>query len=397
MNLILHIGTEKTGTTFLQEWLYQNRAPLSAQGVFLSGVLDYPNNRKLVSWVQTSLDDYTRMQGVSSVEEKARFFAGFEQEFADEVRRARHSHHSMIITSEHFHSRLGTVAELVRLKRLLSSLFNTVHIICYVREQADLHASLYSTALRLSFTSSITEFKPVTADGQYYNYDNLASLWAGVFGRECLDFRIYNRNEFFNSDIRQDFLQVFGSALDVNRLNYSVGSSNTRLSLLQGAAFRVVNEQLPYWNNGRIDANNQFFKNILEGCDALRHGSIQDHRQEEFNRLFFDSNKRFFERYIGAGKSFAAAQVGRDQKRDVRLALKEVADIIANMLRCILKKIGKRLLLDRDADFLSAVAMKFETQTPLTREEAVELMNLARRARPHDQLIDRKLLEWGQS
>ena len=44
MKCILHIGTEKTGTTILQDWLYDNKVELSKVGVYLSDNLGKTNN-----------------------------------------------------------------------------------------------------------------------------------------------------------------------------------------------------------------------------------------------------------------------------------------------------------------------------------------------------------------
>ena len=43
MRLILHIGLSKTASTFLQNWLYENRGNLSEQGTYLSKILQAQN------------------------------------------------------------------------------------------------------------------------------------------------------------------------------------------------------------------------------------------------------------------------------------------------------------------------------------------------------------------
>ena len=55
MKLILHIGMEKTGTTSLQQWLFQNKILLSNNGFGISEILGEGNNRKLPSYF---IDDY---------------------------------------------------------------------------------------------------------------------------------------------------------------------------------------------------------------------------------------------------------------------------------------------------------------------------------------------------
>ena len=81
MDCVLHIGTEKTATTLLQEWLYANKAELSSQGIFLSAIAKEGNNRKLVSWCQSQVDDWLRRQGVTTLEQKAGLLQDFEAQF----------------------------------------------------------------------------------------------------------------------------------------------------------------------------------------------------------------------------------------------------------------------------------------------------------------------------
>jgi ubiquinone/menaquinone biosynthesis C-methylase UbiE len=119
MKLVLHIGTEKTGTTLLQDWLYANKAALSEQGVFLSAVMGQTNNRKIVSYFQTSLDDFTRRNKIHSQAEKAAYFEGFEAEVWAEIKAGAAEHHTMVITSEHFHSRLCNRKEIQALAAFL--------------------------------------------------------------------------------------------------------------------------------------------------------------------------------------------------------------------------------------------------------------------------------------
>ena len=50
MKAIIHIGTEKTGTTTIQEFLHLNRSKLANQGVAYLQSPGLRNNRKLVTY-----------------------------------------------------------------------------------------------------------------------------------------------------------------------------------------------------------------------------------------------------------------------------------------------------------------------------------------------------------
>ncbi|WP_170763745.1 hypothetical protein [Ruegeria lacuscaerulensis] len=210
MKLLLHIGTEKTGTTLLQEWLYANKEALSEQGVFLSKVCGSGNNRRLVSYCQSSLDEFTETNRIMTLEDKERYFRGFSKKFQAEIAKASKKHHSMVITSEHFHSRIQKPEEVARLKSLFEGNFESVKVLCYLRPQWDLRESLYSTAVKYGNTGAIENFQSsVDTEGNYYNYYNLAEFWAGAFGKENTELRVYDRNGFFARRLAQGFPDSF--------------------------------------------------------------------------------------------------------------------------------------------------------------------------------------------
>ncbi|MEL6647753.1 MAG: hypothetical protein AAFQ05_08615, partial [Pseudomonadota bacterium] len=149
MKCVLHIGTEKTATTLLQNWLYDNEAALSAQGVALSQVMNAPNNRKLVTYAQGGIDDYLKMRGIHDEAARQVFFRGFPEAMDAEIRaKAQSGHHTFLITSEHFHSRLQGPQQVARVREILAPYFDEFRIVCYFREQSKKRTSLYSTGLR---------------------------------------------------------------------------------------------------------------------------------------------------------------------------------------------------------------------------------------------------------
>ena len=106
MKCILHIGTEKTATTTLQDWLYDNQAELSKGGVYLSDNLGKTNNRLFPVYFQDHLDDWAIENGIGSEGEKAQYFEGFIERLKSEIQTAKKTHNYFVITSEHLHSRV---------------------------------------------------------------------------------------------------------------------------------------------------------------------------------------------------------------------------------------------------------------------------------------------------
>jgi hypothetical protein len=85
MHCILHIGTEKTGTTLIQNWLYENKDALSAQGIGLTETGEKANNRKLCAYCQDGMDDYHKRHSICDKEERQAFFYNFEKEMQCEI------------------------------------------------------------------------------------------------------------------------------------------------------------------------------------------------------------------------------------------------------------------------------------------------------------------------
>ena len=89
----------------------------------------------------------------------------------------------MLITSEHFHSRLVDEASVRKLAKFLSGLFREVEVICYLREQSAVRKSLYSTNLKGRGTQPYASFgADEDENSTYYNYYNLVTRWSNVFG-----------------------------------------------------------------------------------------------------------------------------------------------------------------------------------------------------------------------
>lgn len=395
MKLILHIGTEKTGTTLLQEWLYHNRKNLGTQGYFLSNCIGRPFNRDLVSYFRKAPDDFWNRNNIRSENDKMRFFKNFLEKFKEELRQASEAHHTTIITSEHFHSRLGDPADLASFSEFCRQNFRKTRVICYLRPQWSVRQSLYSTALKTNSTIKFSEFDSnIKPDSPYYNYYNLYHRWGENFGFANLDFRIYDRANFLDGDLRQDFLGAVGDDIDSSALDFSIESANESIKLLMGHALIGINKAIPLFSNGGMDKRNYYYKSIATQIDALNVGEIIDDRAQEIADTFHDSNARLAREAFGREELFSEPEQKTAAERV--FSAQDVADIIEQVVSAYAQRTSRRLLFDEDANVLRDVALKYQSGAPVTREEALALMSLAARARPNGALILQKLNEWRQ-
>ncbi len=394
MKCILHIGTAKTGTTLLQNWLYGNRAGLGLQGVCLSDMLGKTNNRLFPAFFRKELDDWARRERIATPEGKAAFFRGFPEALAAEIAGASQHHTHFAISSEHLHSRVTERDEVEAIRRFLAGVFSGVKVVCYFRNQFDIAVSLYSTALKISSVADFNAFLcQARPENHFYNHAAIADLWSGVFGRENCDFRIYDRAAFLGGDIRRDFLAAIDPSLRFDDLDATVASANESLSLLEAAAFRRINAAFPYWaeNNGGVDPFNLKAKSAFRSLGALKIGAQDAGRRAEIESRFEAVNSAFFERYFGSENRFRTT--GTPAGSSEMIPAEQVREIVDQTLEAAFGLVADALR-DGDADGLRDIASKIAARRDMPLSDALILMKLARRARPGGPHIRRKVEEW---
>jgi hypothetical protein len=182
MKLIIHIGTEKTGSTSLQRWLTLNGKELVNYGVWYSSALGNQDNRLIAVYaVDTESEDDGFVQAkIYSKSDHEAFRERIKLEFSKEVEDAiSHNCHTFIISSEHLHSRLTSSYMVGRVKELVSGFFDEIEVLCYLRPQAHLLQSRLSVGIR-NFTFGQHEFETYFEE-HYYNYDKLFNRWLEHF------------------------------------------------------------------------------------------------------------------------------------------------------------------------------------------------------------------------
>ena len=247
LKAIVHIGTEKTGTTSIQRYLYQNRAKLKGAGFHFLQCAGKKNNRALPAYCldEHRRDDYFRDRGIQTLEQRQEFQRRFIKAFDSEICGLPQHVTTVIISSEHFHSRIRTEAELDNLSKLLTPYFDEIKIVCYLREQATTCKSYYSTHLKSGGTQSFSEFlERCRPENTYFNYHAMLANWERGFGFESLDVSLFLQERFLNGDLLDDFTAKIDAAL-VGELDKPRAVENESLRPFGQALARAVNIIFP--------------------------------------------------------------------------------------------------------------------------------------------------------
>jgi hypothetical protein len=197
MDLLLHIGCEKTGTSSVQQWLHQNDQALARHGIVYTKSLGRPSNRRISHYglEAGTPDEALAREGIRSPEQYAELQARIANALREEVRQAEQAGAAtFVISSEHCHSRLKTEAAVARVHALLAPLFSSIRVLCVLRPQIDSCLSLASSLTRFGGAISRDwverEMRP---NVKYYALHQLLTRWAGVFGPQSIDLAAFRR------------------------------------------------------------------------------------------------------------------------------------------------------------------------------------------------------------
>ncbi len=313
------------------------------------------------------------------------FFDGFEEAFVEEMAGLATDHHTVVFSSEHFHSRIKNVEQIERVKNLLDRCFSDVKIVCYFREQSKVRTSLYSTGIKLHSPETISTFQNDVGPGiHYYDYMEFFSKWAQVFGKENLVPKIYDRASMKNGDIRYDFLSTILTGVDAERLSFENVPANESLSAKQAECFRIINAKCPpRFSIFSNPLNNRLKARIMSVSALGTGGGVKDPRQPALYEAFDESNRAFFKEYFDADTNLFAAPkpVSEDLEVDPE------REACSEMLDQILSIKGLVFMSPEEVDTIRDLAIELFDEEKLDAASALLILKVLQRARPYGPVI----------
>ena len=399
--VILHIGTVKTGTTTIQEFIHQNRSGLALQNLITVEGFGKKNNHDFVSFFEKAIGSWARRRRIRTQEQKEEYFSSFESRFLREItlreKRIARERGAVLITSEHFSADLRTREELESIKDFLGKYFHSIKVIGYFRPQVEMAVSLYSEKLKgqgiVPLERHLANCNP---DNWLFNFHKIAKLWSSVFGKQNLHLRIFARTKMIKGDIRHDFLDALsavGCPINLDSLSFDQKPANESLFRLQGSVFRAINEVVPYWPidpRSGVNPDNQRLKKAIMPVSGLSIERFFAEDPESIQNRFIESNRLFLDEFL-PGQEFVLEQK-QDEKDSISLDSAE--QMVYELTKILLSEkvnTGRPILEDLDADNLRDISIRILDQKQLEARDAVKLLELATRARPEGPLIQKLL------
>lgn len=389
-NLILHIGTEKTGTSSIQEFLYQNKKQLEDEGYHFLQSAGERNNRALPAYLlndEDSInDDFYHLKGIKSIGEIDSFRKKFSEKLNDELTTLNSKIHTVIISSEHFHSRVNKLESIGKLKKITQEYFNQVKIICYLREQSQVCESWYSTALKNGHTSTFPEFvKTCNKNNIYFNYYENLRKWIEVYKKD-INIRVFDKNNFIEGNLIKDFIYTCGID-DKSNFNYNISIENESINTTGQHFIYSINNILRKENDHEEISKLKNSKKII--VENLV-GKGQKITKSDYLRIvdeFDESNKKLF-------NHFSNLREYNFPKRDLNTLPDEYEKSEKNFYFELVKNLTSSRIdfSSEDIDLLRDIALDLGSSGNYYL--ALQLMKIAKKSRPNGPLIDKKIKEY---
>ncbi len=235
MRLILHIGTHKTGTSSLQQFLRNNEDILAEKGIYYARIAGTKNANRLAKWV------------IFKQRKKVESF------FEEHMKRACSANaHTVLISAESFYAMTknflqfkdnqvadywASETEAVNFLRSVLPAETKIKIVTYFRRQDRFIESYYSQAIKThSVTSSIDEFRYFMNEA--LNYWCHMKIWNAVFPGCCA-----YTYESVSSNITEQFCREILGLQNVNQFESPDLRMNVRISRDLIEYKRMLNRQ----------------------------------------------------------------------------------------------------------------------------------------------------------
>lgn len=225
--IYIHIGLHKTGSTYIQKVLAENRALLRSFDV------DYPDlgaeflfGHHNVAW---SLIPNHALQNTED------FTLDQMLDYIDESTAKR-----FIISSEDFD--FLQPDQVSKLKRLLFDY--DVKIVMYVRNPMNALYSHWQESVKHGDVRPLRDYaEQLLANPQPLDYCRIADIWATVFGSQAMSFIIYENLAADNTDIALYLLrEILAINIESRQINISQGKINPSSSIGIIEVIRQLNE-----------------------------------------------------------------------------------------------------------------------------------------------------------
>ena len=230
--LVVHIGTGKTGTTSIQNVLARRRGPLSEAGILYPKCLGPTNHEAAAVAVADFHPGFStaKAPAVKSANDLPAFRAALRAQLEEE--HAERDYQKIIVSNEHLYEKVRATRHALLFKELFEGLYSRITIVVYLREQTDFASAIYAELVRMGSVPNPDSFLQQKRTADLLDFAGGIQSWASVFGRENVIPRVFDRSMLIGGDTLEDFLVCADVKKSVLKLGPDLESVlNSRVTL----------------------------------------------------------------------------------------------------------------------------------------------------------------------
>jgi len=299
----LHIGTTKTGSTSIQNFMADHRAFLAEKSVLYPTSLGEINHNAIPVFFQgqQAANRLQKKYDIQTPEDYTAFEQAYPVKLADEI--ALHDPDHIIISSEHMHSRCSSRAHFARLKQLLAPALTgrDLRIVVYLRPQISHIVSLYSTMLRHGTTETVDTFvssKMEPGKLAYFDFDKLLHKWSEAFPEATIIARPFDRMAQLEHGVLSDFLALAGLAPFAADMTFAA-PYNQSMSSWTAETLRLLNTLDPALPAHVDRMARKWLRNDVQAGTVYPDVTVA----RAFQAAFDEGNKRVCDAYFDGDQS----------------------------------------------------------------------------------------------
>lgn len=304
--IVLHIGCDKTGTTWIQQLFRQNRAALLRRGCL------YPRSPGRVKHWDLNLyalpdramtqSRIWKREGYSSPE---RFRRRVRRRLLREV---AESGASKVVLSDEALCRADEDS-IRRLHELVAQLGRPARVVVYLRRQDDRLVSSYQQAVKIGAVHDFATWSRRDFSGSY-DYAELLARWQRTYRPTELVVRPFERPRLTHGSLEQDFLEAAGLEVQAAELR-PVQVRNESLGMEAVELLRILNlHRIENGTAADLPDTNRPFVGRLRDFDTGPRLTLPDAELDRFMDRWAASNRRVAADHLGdpTGQLFREAR-----------------------------------------------------------------------------------------
>jgi hypothetical protein len=229
MNMIdaIHIGDYKTGTTWLQQKVFQQHPEL----IYIDWPADYPEIAKLFYELVDARDlDFDA--------------ESLRHRFNVEIAKINHAGKKLIVSREALSGEFTSGEHAKRIAVRLYQVFGPTKILLVIREQFSMLASIYSQYVKIGGTLSLPEFvwDPLAASNliSRLQYEKQIDAYMETFGLSNVSVKVFEELKFDKVKYLQEILAFIGCQ-DIHFFPKEPDVSNPSLTTVGAYVQRLLN------------------------------------------------------------------------------------------------------------------------------------------------------------